>query len=689
MHSCYLQILVNVPLFSKEGGFDFVLPENMACPPPGKFVIIPWARSWKLGVVLKAQPESQLQADRIRSVSGVVEDWPALPQAVLKLASFAADYYHANVGEVLLSSVPEFLSRSSNFSVKHNIACYLKGKRKNAFLAQQQLLSSSPAVLTPSQTQVLSWLRQQQSFAVGLLWGVTGSGKTEVYLQAVAAALAQGKTALLLVPEIALTEGLAAQVRARFPQEQVATMSSNIAPGARAAAWLATLKGQARIVVGTRSAVFAPLDNLGLVIVDEEHDASYKQQEGARIHARDLAVMRGRISNCQVLLGSATPSLESWANAQAGRYTLLRMPTRAHVNAVLPHIELINTKVAASVQGLSEPLAHALKIRLERKEQSLVFINRRGFAPVLCCEACGWIADCNNCSAHFALHRASTRKGYKLICHHCSAQQAVAQACPVCGNKDLLPKGQGTQKLEEKLAQLLPNAKIARMDRDSTRRRGASKDILAAMESGLIDILTGTQMIAKGHDFENLTLVGVLGSDSLLMSPDFRAEERLFALLMQVAGRAGRAERPGQVLIETRLPRHPLFRELLAQDYEASAKRLLVERENLGLPPYTSLAVIRAQASSDSAAQGFLTQAQLLASEELQNPHCSTSPGIRLYHPRPMAVPRVANQARWQLLIEGRSRLVLQNFLQAWLLKLRELKTAKVRWHMDVDPLEI
>ena len=686
---CYLQILVNVPLFSKSGGFDFALPENIPCPPPGKFVIVPWARSCKLGVVLKAQSESQLQASRIRAIAGVVEDWPPLPQAVLKLASFAADYYHANVGEVLLSSVPESLSRSSNFSVKHPIASYLKGKRKHTLLAQQRLPPTAPVALTASQIQVLNWLSQQQGFAVGLLWGVTGSGKTEVYLQAVARALGQGKTALLLVPEIALTEGLAAQVRARFPQEQVATITSNIASGARAAAWLATLKGKVRIVVGTRSAVFAPLDNLGLVIVDEEHDASYKQQEGARIHARDLAVMRGRISDCQVLLGSATPSLESWANAQAGRYTLLRMPTRAHANAVLPSIELINTKAAASVQGLSEPLATALKIRFERKEQSLVFINRRGFAPVLCCEACAWIADCSNCSAHFALHRASTRSGYKLICHHCSAQQPVPQACPVCGNKDLLPKGQGTQKLEEKLLQLLPNAKIARMDRDSTRRRGASKDILAAMDRGLIDILTGTQMIAKGHDFENLTLVGVLGSDSLLMSPDFRAEERLFALLMQVSGRSGRGERPGQVLIETRLPRHPLFRELLAQDYEASATRLLAERENLGLPPYTSLALIRAQAPSDGAAQGFLTQARLLAIEELENSPSSPSLGIRLYHPRPMAVPRVANQARWQLLIEGRSRLLLQNFLQAWLLKLRTLRTAKVRWHIDVDPLEI
>lgn len=684
----YLQIIVNVPLTSENAGFDFVLPEGIKGPQPGMFAIVPWARGRKLGVVVDIHHHPQIEVSRIRPITGMVENWPALPEPVLKLAAFAANYYHANAGEILLSSVPESLTRSSNFIVEDTIARYTKGKRKAAALLPSPA-RPPPAALTTPQSQVLKWLSEQAGFAVGLLWGVTGSGKTEVYLQAVARALADGKTVLLLVPEIALTQGLAAQVSARFPQEQVAIMTSGIAEGARAAAWLATLKGQARIVVGTRSAVFAPLANLGLVVVDEEHDASYKQHEGARIHARDLAVMRARLSDCQILLGSATPSLESWANAQAGRYTLLHMPTRAHADAVLPSIELINTVKESTVDGLSEPLLTALRIRLERKEQSLVFINRRGFAPVLCCEACDWVADCGNCSAHFALHRANTRSGYKLICHHCSAQQPVPNACPMCGNKDLLPKGQGTQKLEEKLAQLLPNAKIARMDRDTTRRRGASKDILAAMDSGLTDVLVGTQMIAKGHDFAGLTLVGVIGSDSLLVSPDFRAEERLFALLMQVAGRAGRAQRPGQVLIQTRSPGHPLFRELLTQDYEASATRLLAERESLGLPPYTSLAVVRAQAPSDAAAQQFLTEARLLANQDNENPLLPQSPGIRVYHPRTMAVPRVANQARWQLLIECRSRPLLQAFLQQWLPQLSARKSGKVRWHIDVDPLEI
>ncbi len=690
----YAQVLVNVPFSTHQGGFDFAIAEPMQAPVAGNLVIVPWANGAKVGIVSACGNSTSIAPERVRPITGVVTQWPALPGPVLALADFAARYYHASAGEVLLSSIPETLTRAADYVVTDGEAVRAIRKRTAAVPIPERMPGQiAERVLTPAQQQHLVWLSEQlrrpDGFAVGLLYGVTGSGKTELYLRGVAEVLAQGKTALLLVPEIALTEGLAAQVSARFGHEQVAIMTSGIAEGARARAWLAALTGQARIVIGTRSAVFAPLSNLGLIVVDEEHDASYKQHEGARVHARDLAVMRARLSACPILLGSATPSLESWSNAQQGRYTLLRMPQRAHAEAVLPRIALVDGKAAGQVHGLSEPLASALKLRVERKEQSLMFINRRGYSPALTCQACDWVADCDNCSAHLALHRAGSHQGYKLICHHCSAQRPVPRACPACGNKDLLAQGQGTQKLEENLALIVSGARIVRMDRDTTRRRGSGKQILDAMDEGRIDVLVGTQMIAKGHDFERLTLVGVAGADSLLVSPDFRAEERLFALLMQVAGRAGRADKPGEVMIQTRQPNHPLFRELLVQDYEAAATRLLAEREELGLPPYTALAVLRAQAPSDTAAQGFLTDARQLANQDAETPAVPTAPGIRLYHPRPMAVPRVANTARWQLLIEGTTRAGLQSFLRTWLPEVGKLKAARTRWHIDVDPLDV
>jgi primosomal protein N' (replication factor Y) (superfamily II helicase) len=381
-----------------------------------------------------------------------------------------------------------------------------------------------------------------------------------------------------------------------------------------------------------------------------------------------------------VVLGSATPSLETWANVQSGRYQLLRLTQRANTVATLPRITLIAPAKTSTAHGVSEQLFTALQARLQAQEQGLVFLNRRGYAPVLACDACDWVADCDNCSAHFALHRARNKSGYQLICHHCSAHRAVPVRCPQCGNADLLPKGRGTQKLEDALAQALPTARIARMDADTTRRKGAGAQLLQSMDAGTTDILVGTQMTAKGHDFARLTLVGVLGADQSLTSPDFRAEERLFALLMQVAGRAGRADKPGEVLIETKRPQHPLFNALQQQDYEAVATRLLQERQDLGMPPYASFTLLRASAKSDTAAQNFLQAAR----------ECANTPqGMRLYHPMPQAVPRVANQARWQLLIEAASRAQMQAFLKDWLTAVNALDHNAVRWHVDVDPLEL
>jgi primosomal protein N' (replication factor Y) len=667
-------IAVNLP---GADSFDFYAPCAL---PPGRIALLPWGKGQRMGVVLQADVEPSIDAERIKPVLGAVTAWPVLPAPVLELARFAAAYYQRGVGELLLPAIPEPLTRAADYAVEAGVAQFTKLKRAKRFAAAAGDGVDPAPPLNSEQAAAVACITAAPGYAAHVLFGVTGSGKTEVYLHAAAAVLARGKAVLMLVPEIALTENLSAQVLARFPDVPVARMTSALSDGERALGWLDALLGTAKIVIGTRSAVFAPLADVGLIIVDEEHDASYKQSEGARWHGRDLAVMRARLEDCPVVLGSATPSLESWSNAQSARYTLLRLAQRANTAARLPRIELVEPAKAANSHGLSERLFTALQARLQAQEQSLVFLNRRGYAPVLSCDACDWVADCDNCSARFTLHKARSKSGYQLVCHHCSAHRPVPVRCPQCGNADLLPKGRGTQKLEDALAQALPAARIARMDADTTRRRGSGAQLLQDMDAGSIDILVGTQMTAKGHDFARLTLVGVLGADQSLTSPDFRAEERLFALLMQVAGRAGRADKPGEVLIETKHPRHALFEALKQQDYEAVATRLLTEREELGLPPYVSFALLRASAKSDAAAQSFLTDARTLAP-----PH----EGIHLYHPVPQAVPRVANQARWQLLAQAASRPQMQAFLKHWLAHVNALNAKAVRWHVDVDPLEL
>ncbi|KPF70033.1 hypothetical protein IP84_04095 [beta proteobacterium AAP99] len=700
-----LQVVVDVPGLQVGQAFDFrwLWPDP---PPVGTAVIVPWASQRRVGFVWGASAVSEVPPERLRDVIARIDSWPALPEPLLALARFASTYYHASPGEILLPSLPEPLRRVASFEIANPEGSVPQarwaGRPRRAKPVARSESARWPA-LNADQQRAVDWLgtRAGRGFAAALLFGVTGSGKTEVYLHAVRQTLDAGRDVLLLVPEIALTEGLARRVRERFPETDVAVMTSGLADGARAQAWLAAAHGQARIVVGTRSAVFAPLRAPGLIIVDEEHDASYKQQDGVRLQARDLAVMRAHLAGCPVLLGSATPSLESWNNAQSGRYALLRLPNRAVAGARLPKLRVIDLRAprrprgsAAQADPVSPPLLDALRACLAAGQQSLLFANRRGWAPALACDACGWVADCDQCSAHFALHRArlfrpqagkssagrSNALGYTLICHHCSAHRPAPAACPACGNPDLLPKGQGTQKIEAELAGVLPDARIARMDRDSTRRRGSGAALLADMDAGAIDVLVGTQMVAKGHDFPRLTLVGVTGTDSLLVAPDFRAEERLFALLMQVAGRAGRATDPGEVLVETRLPQHPLFAELLAQDYEAAAARLLAEREALNLPPYSTLGVLRVAAPSDAQAQGFLDQAREAA---------PAVAGVRIYHPVPAGVPRVANQARWQMLIEAGTRSQLQSLLGPWLPQVAALAAARLRWHIDVDPIEV
>lgn len=537
-------------------------------------------------------------------------------------------------------------------------------------------------ILNPAQQAAVDACMACTGFAPVLLYGVTGSGKTEVYLRLIARTLAAGQQALLMVPEINLTPQLEQVLRARLEAiagpGQVAVLHSGLAEGARLDAWLRAMRGQARVVLGTRLSIFVPLPALGLIVVDEEHDPSYKQQEGLRYSARDLAIWRARDRNIPVLLGSATPSLESWQHAETGRYLRLALPARA-VAAAPPEIRLIDTRGRKLQHGLSEPLVKALGERLAAGEQSLVFLNRRGYAPVLHCQACGWMSDCTRCSAHMVLHRAAGH-GHVLRCHHCGDTQRVPRACPDCGNQDLQPMGQGTQRLEERLAELFPEARVGRIDADSTRRKGSAEQLFAQVHAGDIDILIGTQMVAKGHDFRNLGLVGVLNADAMLFSHDFRAPERLFAQLMQVAGRAGRHTGGSQVLIQTGYPEQPVYQALVRHDYDGFARYALTERQATALPPFAHQALLTAEAGELALTLEFLEQARALPIPD----------GITLYDPVPLRVVRVAQVERAQLLVESPSRPAVQAFLRQWLPAVARLPQARrVRWQLEVDPQEI
>ncbi|MFN3985881.1 MAG: primosomal protein N' [Rhodocyclaceae bacterium] len=516
------------------------------------------------------------------------------------------------------------------------------------------------------------------AFASWLLHGVTGSGKTEVYLRFAEHVLAQGRQVLMLVPEIALTPQLEARVADRFPAAQVVSLHSGLSEGARSRGFVQALVGRADIVLGTRLAVFTPMPRLGAMLVDEEHDASYKQQEGVRYSARDLAIWRAHQRGVPVVLGSATPSLETWMHARDGRYRALRLNARA-VAATLPGVRCLDTRRVKLEEGLAPALLAAIESRLGRGEQSLVFLNRRGYAPVLSCPSCGWVSQCPHCSANLVVHLTDRR----MRCHHCGCDAAIPPACPVCGDQDIRPFGRGTQRVEAYLAERFTGARVLRVDRDSARTRAQWEAMLATVARGDADILVGTQMMAKGHDFPRLTLVGVIGADASLHAADFRAPERLFQQLMQVGGRAGRAHLPGEVLIQTEFPDHPLYACLTRHDFDRFAARELDERRAAGFPPLTFQAMLRADAPELDEAVHFLTHARRLAGE--------LAPAeLRLYDPVPMRMTRLARRERAQLLVEADTRPTLQRFLGEWMAVLRAQRTGReLRWQLDVDPLEI
>jgi primosomal protein N' (replication factor Y) len=517
------------------------------------------------------------------------------------------------------------------------------------------------------------------SFAPYLLQGVTGSGKTEVYLAAAAECIAAGGQVLILVPEINLTPQFRQRIAEALPASRTVTLHSRLPAGERLRNWCEAASGHADLVLGTRLAVFTPLPRLGLIVIDEEHDPSFKQQDGVRYHGRDVAVWRARQRNVPVVLGSATPSLETLVHAQRARYRWEKLPRRAVAPAREAAVAFVPSREATVLEGIGAPLEAALATRLERGEQSLVFINRRGFALSLLCSSCGWQAGCPRCSARLVVHRETA----DLRCHHCGHAERLVRTCPECGNVDLVPLGHGTQRLERALGVRFPNARIERIDRDSTRRKGAFSGVRDRVHAGEIDILVGTQMLAKGHDFPRLTLVGVVGADNALYSGDFRATERLAALLFQVSGRAGRADLPGEVIVQTDFPTHPLAQALAAHDYERFAEVLLAERRAATLPPFAHLAMLVAEAPTRDAVDAFLTA----ASEAGRRAARAESDSVEVFPSVPASMPRRAGLERGQVVAHAIERGAMQRFLPHWRSVIEALPGRRVRWGLDVDPL--
>ena len=658
---------------------------------PGTIVRVPLGKRDVAGIVWQVGPSLAGVATPLRPIRQALCALAPMSADWRQLVAFAAGYYQRHLGELALAVLPPELRRIDATQLARRLA---KKRASETFASPGPAPPGAPGAQPPDMSEeqrtAVDALRTLDA-ATFLLHGVTGSGKTEVYLQAASHALAAGRQVLVLVPEINLTPQLEARFAARFAGHRLVSLHSGLTPAQRLRSWLAAHQGQAGVVLGTRLAIFASMPRLGLIVVDEEHDPSFKQQEGARYSARDLAVYRGRLEGVSVVLGSATPSLESWQRAEEGAYRRLTLPERIGAGT-LPRVRTVDMNLqprqAAGSSGLAMPLLDALKERLARGEQSLLLLNRRGYAPVLHCGACAWKSACPHCSAWRVFHK----RDRTLRCHHCGFSQRVPKACPECGNLDIQPIGRGTERLEEQLHQALPGARIGRIDADSTRGKGMLEAQLAAVHAGEIDVLVGTQMVAKGHDFRRITLVAAINPDGGLFASDFRAPERLFALLMQAAGRAGRdaaQAASSEMWLQTWHPRHPLYAALRTHDYSAFAVSQLQERRMAGLPPFSSLALLRAEARTVEVATAFLQAAAEAAAALPQ------AQGVSVYPPVPPPLSRVADVERMQMLLESGSRAALQRLLAAWLPALQALRKddkahrAVLRWAVDVDPSSI
>ncbi|HWG09989.1 MAG TPA: primosomal protein N' [Rhodanobacteraceae bacterium] len=726
MSDAVLRVALAVPL---PRLFDYLPPHDHGIVLPGCRVEVPFGRTHRIGIVVEVTADSEWPREQLKPARRALDTTPLLDGELLANLQRAADYWCGAVGEVLFGALPAWLREGRappetgteeiwRLTVSGHSALDARSRRGSS-LALLQRLAQAPASAPDLGTQMPGWraaarrlheagliecacisaspawlskpraheLSEEQRAAVAaitaegegfhpwLLEGVTGSGKTEVYLSLVERALAQGRQTLWLVPEIGLVPQALHRLRARF-DARIAVLHSNLAEGKRASAWSAAQRGEAAIVLGTRSAVFAPLPKAGLIVVDEEHDASYKQQEGFRYHARDFAVMRSRTLQIPILLGSATPSLETLANVEAGRYRHARLRHRVRARAASP-VHVLDLRGLKMQHGLSPALLDALDACIARGEQALVFRNRLGYAPVLLCHACGWFAACTRCERPLTVHRGRAR----LACHHCGWVQPLPDACPQCHARALMPQGHGTERLEEALRARYPNVPVLRVDRESTRRRDAFEALLDELAHDKPAILVGTQMLAKGHDLPNLTMVAIVGVDEGLHSIDFHAGEKLAQLVVQVAGRAGRADKPGEVWLQTHEPEHPLLATLLRGGYPAAAREMLDERRALELPPFAHMVLLRVEAADRDSLDAFLDAARNAFPADDH---------VRANDPMPAPMPLRAGRHRAQLLVESATRAPLRHALSVWWPRLQQLPQPRtLRWSLDVDPVDL
>ena len=726
----YHRIAVNVPL--SDGLLTYSHSEPL---PQGARVLVPFRNKTVVGIVWETDIAPDMDAARILSIQTTFSDEPPLPESWRDLLSFTSRYYHYPTGQAVFAALPQGLKETRAVEMPQPPLFYalnevgraqtppparfnkkaalwdalLSGgmtmaalKQVNAQAAKLiedwaeqgwiETTEAAKSVLRPYHGQashsefVLNADQQKASdeiqtafgkFQPFLLYGITGSGKTEVYFDAMAKVLAQGRQVLFLLPEINLTPQLLKRVENRFADVPTAVLHSQMAAGKRTQDYLRAMLGQAKLVIGTRLAVFTPMDDVGLIVVDEEHDGSFKQDNELRYHARDLAVWRAKQSGCPIVLGSATPSLESWHKAQSGAYRLLQLTERAHTAAQLPQVEILNVGRLKLDNGFSPQALQLLKQNFEAGGMSLVYLNRRGFAPALFCGDCGHTFGCPNCSAKMVLHQ----RARQLRCHHCDHREPIPFKCPDCGNQDLTAVGHGTQRVEETLRAFLPKAAVVRVDRDSTAHKNDWADLYRRIADNEIDILVGTQMLAKGHDFARLNLVIVLNADGSLYSADFRAPERLFAELMQVSGRAGRADKPGKVLIQTQLPEHPVFAAVKAQDYAVFAENELNERQMFAMPPFGFQIAVRADAPRVADAMEFLN-----AAKETLAPLLPES--VSQFGAAPMLMVRLAERERAQVFLESTSRQDLHRAVSLWVQVLQQNRDGKIRWSVDVDVQE-
>ena len=719
----YHRIAVNVPL--SDGLLTYSHSEPL---PQGTRVLVPFRNKTVVGIVWETDIAPDMDAARILGVQTAFSDEPPLPENWRDLLSFTSRYYHYPTGQAVFAALPQGLKETRAVEMPQPPLFYAlneagraqtppparfnkKAALWDALLSGGMTMAALKQVNAQAAKLIEDWAEQgwietaeaakpvlrssefqlnanQQkasdeiqttfgSFQPFLLYGITGSGKTEVYFDAMAKVLAQGRQVLFLLPEINLTPQLLKRVEDRFADVPTAVLHSQMAAGKRTQDYLRAMLGQAKLVIGTRLAVFTPMDDVGLIVVDEEHDGSFKQDNELRYHARDLAVWRAKQSGCPVVLGSATPSLESWHKAQSGAYRLLQLTERAHTTAQLPQVDILNVGRLKLDNGFSPQALQLLKQNFEAGGMSLVYLNRRGFAPALFCGDCGHTFGCPNCSAKMVLHQ----RARQLRCHHCDHREPIPFKCPDCGNQDLTAVGHGTQRVEETLRAFLPKAAVVRVDRDSTAHKNDWADLYRRIADNEIDILVGTQMLAKGHDFARLNLVIVLNADGSLYSADFRAPERLFAELMQVSGRAGRADKPGKVLIQTQLPEHPVFAAVKAQDYAVFAENELKERQMFAMPPFGFQTAVRADAPRVADAMEFLN-----AAKETLAPLLPES--VSQFGAAPMLMVRLAERERAQIFLESTSRQDLHRAVSLWVQVLQQNRDGKIRWSVDVDVQE-